>query len=180
MLIKIGERLSIKNRDDCSEEFAVEELVTDGSITVKRSTNEASLWCCTQVSLNDRVDPTLLTMMKLLIILMSLMQALQYPVSRLSLQEVHAGDFPTLLANQPYVYDGPSGSRGRDAGFLIHEGVSCTPIRGVTDSVSVRWRVIQVKVSFSRFMAFLRVIASLIVETSSLRPDMCIPPWVFQ
>ena len=75
-------------------------------------------------------------------------------VSVLCLQEVHAGgDFPTLLANQPYVYDGPSGSRGRDAGFLIHEGVSCTPISGVTDSVSVTWRVIQGKVCICSFCA---------------------------
>ena len=93
-------------------------------------------------------------------------------VSVVCLQEVHAGDFPTLLANEPH------------AGFLIHEGVSCTPIRGVTDSVSVRWRVIQGKVCICSFYAphagFLRVIVSLIGETSSLRPDMCIPRWVFQ
>ena len=72
-------------------------------------------------------------------------------VSVLCLQEVHAGDFPTFLVNQSHV--NPSGSRGRDAGFLIHEGVSCTPIRGVTDSVSVRWRVVQGKVCICSFYA---------------------------
>ena len=49
MLTKIGERLAVKTRDDCSEEFTVEEL-EDGlsRMTVKRSTDEASSWCCTQ------------------------------------------------------------------------------------------------------------------------------------
>ena len=49
MLTKIGERLAVKTRDDCSEEFTVEEL-DDGlsRITVKRSTDNASSWCCTQ------------------------------------------------------------------------------------------------------------------------------------
>ena len=49
MLTKIGERLAVKTRDDCSEEFTVEEL-DDGlsRMTVKRSTDNASSWCCTQ------------------------------------------------------------------------------------------------------------------------------------
>ena len=74
-------------------------------------------------------------------------------VSILCLQEVLAGDFPTLLGNQPCVHDGPAGSRGSDAGFLIHEGVSCAPIRGVTDSVYVMWRVFQGKVCICSFYA---------------------------
>ena len=49
MLIKIGERLAVKTRDNCSEEFTVEELDDGLSLmTVKRSTDNASLWCCTQ------------------------------------------------------------------------------------------------------------------------------------
>ena len=49
MLTKIGERLAVKTRDDCSEEFTVEEL-DDGlsRMTVKRSTDIASSWCCTE------------------------------------------------------------------------------------------------------------------------------------
>ena len=49
MLTKIGERLAVKIRDDCSEEFTVEEL-DDGlsRITVKRSPDNASSWCWTQ------------------------------------------------------------------------------------------------------------------------------------
>ena len=49
MLTKIGERLAVKTRDDCSEEFTVEEL-DDGlsQMTVKRSTDNASSWCCIQ------------------------------------------------------------------------------------------------------------------------------------
>ena len=44
-------------------------------------------------------------------------------VSLLCVQEVHAPDFPALMTNQPLIYDGPSGSGGRDAGSLIRPGV---------------------------------------------------------
>ena len=49
VLTKIGKRLAVKTRDDCSEEFTVEEL-DDGlsRMTVKRSTDNASSWCYTQ------------------------------------------------------------------------------------------------------------------------------------
>ena len=41
--------MAVKTRDDYSEEFTVEEL-DDGlsRITVKRSTDNASSWCCSQ------------------------------------------------------------------------------------------------------------------------------------
>ena len=97
MLTKIGERL-VKTRDDCSEEFAVEKLddrLVNHSETINRSC-ELVMSQCRGVQLNrtqftgmttlagNRVGRTLLTRMTLLMILMSLMQALQYPVSRLS------------------------------------------------------------------------------------------------
>ena len=34
------------------------------------------------------------------------------------IQETNAGDFTTLPVDQPYTYDGPCGSRGREAAFL--------------------------------------------------------------
>jgi hypothetical protein len=33
-------------------------------------------------------------------------------------QEAHAPAEPSLPTDQPYVYDGPAGTHGRDAGFL--------------------------------------------------------------
>ena len=57
------------------------------------------------------------------------------------IQETNASDFTTLPVDQPYKYDGPCGSRGREAAFLIREGVVSTPIPGVQDSVSMRWRI---------------------------------------
>ena len=48
--------------------------------------------------------------------------------------EVFAGDFPRLPVNQPYSYDGASESRWREAGFLVHTGVSSAEVPGVPDS----------------------------------------------
>ena len=45
-------------------------------------------------------------------------------VDVLCVQEVFAGDFPSLLPNQPFTCDGPTSSRGREAGFLFRSGVS--------------------------------------------------------
>ena len=58
-------------------------------------------------------------------------------VDVLCIQEV----FPRLPVNQPHSYDGPSESRGREAGFLVHNGVSSAEVPGVPDSLSVRWRI---------------------------------------
>ena len=63
------------------------------------------------------------------------------------IQETNAGDFTTLPVDQPHTYDGPCGSRGREAAFLIREGVVSTPIPGVQDSVSMRWRTVGESVS---------------------------------
>ena len=49
-------------------------------------------------------------------------------VDVLCIQEVFAGDFPRLPVNQPYPYDGPSESRGCEAGFLVHNGVSSAEV----------------------------------------------------
>ena len=58
-------------------------------------------------------------------------------------QEPRAGAFPTLPADQCYHCDGPVESRGREAAFLYRSGVSCIPIPGVQDTVSMRWRNFQ-------------------------------------
>ena len=60
-------------------------------------------------------------------------------VDVLCIQEVFAG-FPRLLVNQPYSFDGPFESRGREAGFFVHNGSSAEFPR-VPDSLSVRWRI---------------------------------------
>ena len=94
-------------------------------------------------------------------------------VSVLCVQEVHAGDFPTLLANQPDVYDGPSGSRGRDAGFLIHQGVSCAPTRGGFRQVAQARSAFALSAHLT--LVFPRATASHIGESSLHRPDRCTP-----
>ena len=66
---------------------------------------------------------------------------LENHVGVVCIQEVFAGDFPTLPSDQPYTYDGPIGSGGREAAFLVRAGVCGSPVLGVADSTSVRWRV---------------------------------------
>ena len=65
---------------------------------------------------------------------------LENHVGVVCIQEVFAGDF-RLPSDQPYTYDGPVGSGGRKAAFLVRAGVCGSPVPGVADSTSVRWRV---------------------------------------
>ena len=44
-------------------------------------------------------------------------------------------------SDQPYTNDGLVGSGGREAAFLVRAGVCGSPVPGVADSTSVRWRV---------------------------------------
>ena len=55
-------------------------------------------------------------------------------VGVLCVQEVFAGDHPLLPPDQPYVYDGPIASGGREAGFLTRCGVTGAPINGIEDT----------------------------------------------
>ena len=60
MLTKIGERLAVKTRDDCSEEFTVEEL-DDGLSrmtveTINRHCELVVLHSAVQVSWNDNLS----------------------------------------------------------------------------------------------------------------------------
>ena len=66
----------------------------------------------------------------------------EFRVNRLSSWESRfAGDFPTSPSDQPYTCDGPVGSGGREAAFLVRAGVCGSPVPGVADSTSVRWQV---------------------------------------
>ena len=67
--------------------------------------------------------------------------ASSWSVSVLCIQDVQAGEFPSLPIDQPYHYDGPVGTRGREAAFLARSWVSGAPVSGVEDSTSVKWRV---------------------------------------
>ena len=61
-------------------------------------------------------------------------------------QEVHAPDEPQLPTGQPFVYDGPTGSNGRDAGFLVLNTIvdsgRWSSIPDVPDSRDVSWRLL--------------------------------------
>ena len=64
-----------------------------------------------------------------------------WSISVLCIQEVQAGEFPSLPVDQPFHHDGPEGTFGREAAFLVRDGVRSVPFSGVDDTTSVRWRV---------------------------------------
>ena len=64
-----------------------------------------------------------------------------WSISVLCIQEVQAGEFPSLPADQLFHYDGPEGTFGREAAFLVRDGVRSVPVSGADDTTSVRWRV---------------------------------------
>ena len=63
------------------------------------------------------------------------------------LQEVRAPSMPTLPNDQPFIYDGPEGTYGRDAAFILHQDRvhstgACSPIPGIPDESDLRWRLL--------------------------------------
>ena len=58
------------------------------------------------------------------------------------MQETQSPPMSSLPLDQPFRYDGPIGSHGREAGFLFHSSIEATPIPGTPDSQSLRWRLI--------------------------------------
>ena len=62
------------------------------------------------------------------------------------LQEGHAPAMPSLPADQPYIYDGPLSTNGRDAGFLtlgsLVDAGFWSPIPDVPDSRDFSWRLL--------------------------------------
>ena len=61
-----------------------------------------------------------------------------WSISVLCIQEVQAGEFPSLPVDQPCHYDGPEGTFGREAAFLVRDRVRSVPVSGVDDTTSVR------------------------------------------
>ena len=59
-----------------------------------------------------------------------------WSISVLCIQEVQAGNFPSLPVDQPFHYDGPEGTFGRKAAFLVRDGVFSVPVTGVDDTTS--------------------------------------------
>ena len=74
-------------------------------------------------------------------------------VEVLCVQEVFGGDFPSLPPNQPFTCDGPTSSRGREAGFLFRSGVSGFAILGIEDALFSRWGVVDNSVCICSFYA---------------------------
>ena len=74
-------------------------------------------------------------------------------VDVLCVQEVRVGDFLSLPPNQPFVYDGPVGCRGREAGLLVRGGVTRLTLPGVEDVLLMRWRVFENSVCICTFYA---------------------------
>ena len=48
-----------------------------------------------------------------------------------------------LPDDQPYVFDGPNGSRGRDVGLLYHPESSLSRIPAVRDQTDIQWRLVR-------------------------------------
>ena len=63
----------------------------------------------------------------------------QLDLQVLCVQETQSPPMSSLPMDQPFRYDGPIGSHGREAGFLFHSSIVATPIPGTPDSQSLRW-----------------------------------------
>ena len=53
-------------------------------------------------------------------------------------QETLSPLMSTLPVDRPFRYDGPVGSYGREAGFLLHSSIVASPIHGTPDIQSLR------------------------------------------
>ena len=54
----------------------------------------------------------------------------QFGLQVLCVQETQSPPVSSLPVDQPFRYDGPVGSHGREAGFLFHSSIVATPIPG--------------------------------------------------
>ena len=68
-------------------------------------------------------------------------------------QETCTPQFPCLPDDQPFRYDGPENSHGREAGFLIHQNVPATRVPGLVDSLRIRWRLVSGSVCVCSYYA---------------------------
>ena len=71
----------------------------------------------------------------------------------LCVQETQSPVLGTLPTDQPFRYDGPVGSSGREAGFLFHSSIHSSPIPGIPDLQSLRWRLVSGVVCVCSFYA---------------------------
>ena len=71
----------------------------------------------------------------------------------LCVQETQSPLMGTLPTDQPFRYDGPDGSYGREAGFLLHPSIISSPIPGIADLQSLRWRLVSGVVCVCSFYA---------------------------
>ena len=69
------------------------------------------------------------------------------------MQETQSHLMSSLFVDQPFRYDGPVGSHGREAGFLFHSSIVASPIPGTPDSQSLRWRLISGSLCVCSFYA---------------------------
>ena len=61
----------------------------------------------------------------------------------LCVQETQPPLMRSLPVDQPFRYDGPIGSHGREAEFLmLHTSIVASPVPGTPDSQSLRWRLV--------------------------------------
>ena len=77
----------------------------------------------------------------------------QLDLQVLCVQETQSPPMSSLPVDQPFRYDGPIGSHGREAGFLLHSSIVATPIPGTPDSQSLRWRLISGSLCVCSFYA---------------------------
>ena len=77
----------------------------------------------------------------------------QLDLQVLCVQETQSPPMSSLPMDQPFRYDGPIGSHGREAGFLFHSSIVATPIPGTPDSQSLRWRLISGSLCVCSFYA---------------------------
>ena len=68
-------------------------------------------------------------------------------------QETQSPLMSSLPVSQPFRCDGPVGSHGREAGFLLHCSIVASPIPGTPDSQSLRWRLVSGSLCVCSFCA---------------------------
>ena len=71
----------------------------------------------------------------------------------LRVQETQSPLTGTLPVDQPFRYDGPVGSCGREAGLLLHSSIVASPTPGTPDLQSLRWRLISDSLCVCSFYA---------------------------
>ena len=102
----------------------------------------------------------------------------------LCVQETQSPLMSSLPVDQPFRYDCPIGSHGREAEFLLHSSIVASPIPGTPDSQSLRWRLVSGSLCACSFYAphvgiasdtriqFWRTLAASVHRVSQLHPGI--------